>query len=319
MEVRCRNCRSGISVSSKETVKEIHCPKCGAVMILPPRREKTKVDDDDSHKRYEESVKRVFEPIPKPLAYTVGVVLALMLLSPFWIEYITGRGGNTVYIKEDPELARTQDVKNAQGTLPAVLTTRAATVDLTQFAGVHLDVNREELDHRFNLVLENTRGMQPEIYKAGEVGEIESGTFQFYGGILKEYNLTMRERPVVLDAVLRELSGTYGEPQWQGEGEFNPSNAGLIGAGIGNGSKRRTKTFERMRVVMWSDSATRVEATIFFNVTTALPAITQLQIHVAAAGWLKANQPTFGASIPATPPPPPVSALPTLNGRPLSP
>ena len=50
----------------------------------------------------------------------------------------------------------------------------SGTLTFERFRGVRLDAGREDLQRRFNLRLQNTRGMVPEIYEAERAGDVET-------------------------------------------------------------------------------------------------------------------------------------------------
>jgi DNA-directed RNA polymerase subunit RPC12/RpoP len=310
MELRCKNCHAHLSVPSVGALKEVQCPKCGVMMLLPRQRPAAVEDEEDDaelHRKHQHALQRVFDPIPKPVLYTLGAILGLVLLSPFWIALISNPIERT-HLDLDDELAPSAGATNQARTAPAAPvfgTNQAVRVDLSQYAGIRLDTRREDLEFRFNLTLQNTRGMQPEVYVAYPAAEIQRLTAHFYNGMLREITLVMRERLASVDATQAQLVELYGQPREQKE--LSGENSGGALGGVGVPSDPLTKklaSFSQRRLVVWADDQYRVEATIYYTNHDLPQPVSLLQIRLSSVAWLATARPVVGATVPVPVPAP---------------
>ena len=280
MEVRCKNCDARLSVPSAGPLKQTQCPHCGTMVPIPAHRP-TGLDSEAKHAAREEKarVRRVFEPIPRAAAYAGGLLLILLVTSPFWMSGLLDSLQH-----QSPYLADSKSDTN--------LTANAQPPgrDLTLFANVRLDTHREEMEHRFGLTLQNTRGMRPEIYIGHNAGDIETIMAYFYDGLLKEATLVMRERLVSQDVIQQELIDQYGEPQTRTDETGKSLHSGLTGLhGITGNDDLTGKLagFPHRRALLWTDGKVRLDALIYSDETGRSA---MLQVHLAATDWLQANQ-----------------------------
>ena len=161
---------------------------------------------------------------------------------------------------------------------------------------MRLDTRREELEHPFGLTLQNTRGMKPEIYEGRNAGDVELIMAYFYDGLLKEAALVMRARPVAPEVIQQELIENFGEPQTRTEESGGPGHLGLNGLRLDatkDDVAAKLASFPHRRALLWTDGKVRVDALIYFNNSGPGPASSMLQVHLAATGWLQANQPAL--------------------------
>jgi hypothetical protein len=93
MEFRCQLCGHLIVLNGPPIARELPCPSCGAMASWPPpptqaagtHRPPVAENRPRSRRRM---LRRALDPIPRPLAYLVGAVAILLLLSPFWILWL---------------------------------------------------------------------------------------------------------------------------------------------------------------------------------------------------------------------------------------
>ena len=284
MEVRCQNCDARLSVPSVGPTKKTRCPHCGAMMLIPPAVPPPPTHNESTEKEDRRVYRRVFEPIPRMAAYAGGLLLILIVLSPFWASSVMDFfQRKTVYSLDNV----------AQ---PSVVTTNgmAGARELTAFGGVQLDIRRDDLERPFNLKIQNTRGMNPEIYAGHNAGNVEFILADFYDGILKEATLVMHGRAVAPEVIQQELIEQFGEPQTRTDENGGPGYLGLNGLRLDAGRDDvagKLAAFHHRRALLWTDGNVRVDALIYFN--DAGPAV--LQVHLAATAWLQANQPALRA------------------------
>lgn len=243
--------------------------------------------------------------------YVAGILLGLAIFSPFWVYMISDRFvRKPVYLADDAPLVPVA-TNAVAAPAPALLdTNRTGGVDLTQFAGVRLEAHRDELDHRFNLVLQNTRGMQPEIYVARPADEIEQFTALMYDGVLKEFTLIMRERLLPPAGVQQRLVEQFGEPAEQRDGVRDDSATGLGGLGLGaDFLAQKLAAYPHRRTLVWADSVNRVDATIYYSNGDSPGPVSVLQLRLAAAAWLKTSRPMVGSTVPVPVPAAPPEQL----------
>ena len=280
MEVRCQNCDARLSVPSTGPLKKTQCPNCGTMVLIPLTRPPV-ADQAHQHEEKKESarIRRVFEPIPRAAAYAGGLLLILIVTSPFWMSSIM-----------DSLQHRSPYLGDSKSDPAALSNAPPAGRDLTLFANVRLDARREEIEHRFGLTLQNTRGMRPEIYMGHNAGDVDTIMASFYDGLLKEATLVMRERLVTLDAIQQELIDQYGEPQTRTDETGKSTHSGLTGLHgvVGNDDLTgKLAGFQHRRGLLWTDGKVRLDALIYSN-DNGTSAI--LQVHLAATDWLQANQ-----------------------------
>ena len=154
-------------------------------------------------------LRRIFEPIPRPFVYLVGASLVLLVLAPFWIYLVKERLDRRPPVLSDDAVSIPVPAATETSLPPPAIEEPRA--DLTnvidEFLGVRLDANLGQLQQRFTLRLQNTRGMVPEIYEATQAGDADSVTMHFYNNLLKEFWIDTRERRVMPDRIERELPG----------------------------------------------------------------------------------------------------------------
>ncbi|MCG3146645.1 MAG: hypothetical protein PCFJNLEI_00079 [Verrucomicrobiae bacterium] len=287
------------------------------MMLLPKQSHRRLEEEADEvlHKKHRHALQRVFDPIPRPVLYTAGIILGLALFSPFWFYLVSEPFERTpIYLTDDAQSLPVPTNNHSKSAAPIFNPDQAVATELVQFAGIRLETRRDELEHRFNLVLQNTRGMQPEIYVAHPADEIQRLTAHFYDGVLKDFTLVMRERLVPLATVQTQLEAQFGPPTDQRDAGPENSTAGLGGLGLGNDSvAKKLAAFAQRRLLVWSDDNYRVDATIYFNHGVSPQPLAVLQIRLAAAAWLKSNRPMVGSSAPVPVPAPPVETERQIN------
>lgn len=294
MQVRCQNCGARLSVPPGE-LREIKCPRCGVLMMLPPPNEPVDPESRSAARRARTSLKRVYEPIPRPVVYLAGAGLALLLTSPFWIYVLKERWTRRPPIIEDDTATIVVPESSSATTTSAPLLAEGdvGTLSFDRFHGVRLESGRDDMQRRFNMRLQNTRGMVPEIYEADRLGDFEQLLAYFYGNALKEFSFTMRERRDTPDAAQQELMDQFGEPQQVVESDNTSRGLGVGLPGISSGNSDFTAKFPRRRDLTWFDDQNRVDATIYYNATDIM-----LSVRVSAATWLKANKPLVNPNVP---------------------
>jgi hypothetical protein len=182
----------------------------------------------------------------------------------------------------------------------------AASVALDQYRGVRLDAAREDVQRRFGVRLQNTRGMVPQIYEAKKMGDIEQLTAHFYDDLLKEFFVVMRQQRTPPDAIEKELREEFGEPKERTEPPAEPGGVGLGGGLAGalgaTGAREQPEakpaSFPHRRYLAWDDGRSRVDATIHYNSPDPAACTSLLAVHVSAAKWLNANRSRLGAVVP---------------------
>jgi hypothetical protein len=251
--------------------------------------------------------RRVYNPIPRPALYTAGVVLVIVLLSPFWVYLIQERYKSTITLLSE-ETTNIVVAVDTNSTTPLFNPNNRPVVVLDQYRGVRLEVSREDLQRRFSLRLQNTRGMEPEIYLGQKIADLEQLTAYCYGGVLKEAFLVLPERRATPDELLKELSEQFGTPVSATDSPNRASVPGLGTPGLGGGDtgnelSRKLGGFPWRRDVAWADAQYRVEATIYFS--SPDPSLCQSLpvVHLVSAAWLKANQPMREVITPTAPAP----------------
>ena len=95
MEFRCQHCGHRIVLNAPPGAHEVECPSCGVSVKLPhpppgaPDSHLTALDEGPPTSQ--RMLRRIFEPIPRPLAYLVGAALVLVVLAPFWVYLLKER------------------------------------------------------------------------------------------------------------------------------------------------------------------------------------------------------------------------------------
>jgi len=249
------------------------------VLIPPARLSATAQEHAHEEKKESARIRRVFEPIPRAAAYGGGLLLILIVTSPFWMSSIMDSLQH-----QSPYLGDSKSDSSAITNAPP------PGRDLTLYANVRLDARREEMEHRFGLTLQNTRGMRPEIYVGHNAGDVDTIMTSFYDGLLKEATLVMRERLVTADVIQQELIDQFGEPQTRTDESGQPTHTGLTGLHgvVGNDDLTgKLAGFPHRRGLLWMDGKVRLDALIYSD-DAGRSAI--LQVHLAATDWLQANQ-----------------------------
>jgi hypothetical protein len=291
MQVRCQNCGARFSVPVGQP-REINCPKCGALLMAPLPGAPVEPEALPRFGRGHASLKRVFEPIPKPLVYLAGGALALLLSAPFWIYLVSGSGSRPPLISDDSApIPVPPPVTNGAAAAPVIDDSQSGTLTFDRFRGVRLEAGREDLQRRFNLRLRNTRGMVPEIYQVERTGDIEEMTASFYGNALKEFSMVLRERSASPEDIQKELVAQFGEPQQTEEVANTPGAWQPLAA---DELTSKLTGFPERRELAWADEQYRVEAKIYHTPPGIAPRA-MLSVQVSAAGWLKTNQPLMGS------------------------
>jgi hypothetical protein len=329
MELRCHNCGKRLQLNGvTQANQEVICLACGAAMIVPPARKvvhSTKQVEYPVVKRWWHRIRygerrksepkgmsrimrRVYDPLPPWVLYGGGILLALALLSPFWVYLIEERfKRDYILLSEDT----TNIVASATGTndaerAPILSETPAPTEpSLTQFRGLRLGDSRDDLVRRFNLQLKNTRGMEPEIYEGVKSENWEQLKAFFYGQLLKEFSMVCREQRISVEGIEKELIEQCGTPLQRTDTEnlrSTGSSLGLTGLPVGEKKDEvegRLAAFGYRRDLVWADSANRVDATIYYSSKDPVLCTSILTIHVSAASWLQSRQ--LPVPVPAPP------------------
>jgi DNA-directed RNA polymerase subunit RPC12/RpoP len=307
MEFRCHNCGHRTQLDKAKTGQEFACPSCGVTIVVPHR------DVEGPEPRpTERTLRRVFEPIPRPVAYLVGTALVVVLISPFWVWWLRERLDRSRIVLSDDVVALPPPVA-VTNELPAPPVLNEVPPELTttldQFRGVRLDAAREDVQRRFGLRLQNTRGMMPEIYEATRSGGIELLTAHFYGNLLKEFTITLPEERTPPDFIQQQLETLYGMPAARSDTQ-RAQRPPSLGLGLPNAlgvakpaSELDAKLagFSYQRALTWSDAQDRVEATIYYSSTNFAECTSMLAVHISAAGWLESNRPQMQVVAPVAP------------------
>lgn len=235
--------------------------------------------------------------------------MVLAVLAPFWIYLIKERLDRRPPVLSDDVISI--PVPTATETTPPPLAMEESRADLTneidEFLDIRLDDNLEQVERRFPLRLQNTRGMVPEIYEATGAGDIDSVTMHFYNNLLKEFWVDTRERHITPDSLERELNERFGEPK---DRSLQPGTQGSerLGLGLTTGDARvmpgRGDKFARFpyRVdISWSDDQTHAEANIYYTSEKPERCTSLLTVHISAAQWLNNNRPQLSPTTATSP------------------
>ena len=286
MEVRGQNCEARLSVPSVGPIKQTRCPNCGVMMLIPPAVVAAQGDPrGHSEAKQQAALRRIFEPIPRPLAYAGGVLLILGLFAWLWLPAVMDLGQHRrVFMSDTSDLTTTTMNTNLSA---------ANRRDLTLYGGVRLDARRDELERQFGLVLQNSRGMRPELYEGRKIGDVAFIVAGFYDGLLKEATLVMRERPVAMEVLQQELIEQFGEPQTTTDDNAGRTPSGLNGLRLAPSKDElagKLASFPHRRALLWTDGNVRVDALIYSNEGVGGSTAAMLQIHLAATAWLQTSQ-----------------------------
>ena len=304
MEVRCQNCGERIVTHPKGEEHKVVCPACGVTMTVAPRvnmprPRRMRFNLDDVPRPTEVTWKRVFEPIPRPVMYVVGAVVVLVILSPFWVYLIQERYvHHPIILSDDTTNVVTSPLGQTNTTTPVFNPAQPPPIMLDQFRGVRLETGREEMQRRFGLRLQNTRGMEPEIYEAGKNGDIERITAYFYNSLLKEALLILREQRNGPDSVQKELVEEFGPLSGQTDGPNRGpgSSSGLTAPSLtapeaGDELQKKLASFPFRRDLLWVNDRYRVQATIYYATVDPAQGSVMVSVDLSAAAWLRVNQP----------------------------
>ncbi|MBM3858061.1 MAG: hypothetical protein FJ395_00245 [Verrucomicrobia bacterium] len=300
MHIRCQNCGERLvapPLQPTETTAELICHACGVTMRV--RRPAAPAKDPHAGRALnpaegeprpsEHTWRRVFEPVPRLLIYLAGFGVAVVLLSPFWVVWLQERyARNPIILSDD-----TADIAMSPATNPAmpIMTVPdLPSTTLDQYHNVRLEAGREDVQHRFNLTLQNTRGMEPEIYEATKGIEFERFTAHFYNSTMKEVWLVRREQRTFADAIQKDLVEQFSAPVEQSEiaGPLPSSSPFSLG---GNELARKLEGFAFHRSLIWTDAQYRVEAVIHYSSADPAECRSMLALHMSAYAWLKKRQP----------------------------
>jgi rRNA maturation protein Nop10 len=320
MESRCQHCGHRIVLTALPASPEVECPACGLLTKVPPpptaspahrhANQEDRLPPSSQRRR----LRRIFEPIPRPVAYLVGASLVLVVLTPFWIYLLKERLDRHPPVLSDDAISI--PVPAATETTPpppAIEEPRAQLTNaIDEFLGIRLDANLEQLQRQFTLRLQNTRGMVPEIYEATQAGDADSVTMHFYNNLLKEFWVDTHERRVMPDRIERELQEKFGEPKDRALKSVKPGDENLslglftTAGGIKAGADREKKlaAFPYRVDISWSDDQTHAEASVYYTSEKPELCTSLLTMHISAAQWLNNNRPQLGpiaTSSPAAP------------------
>ncbi len=262
---------------------------------VPPTDKNTRHSHDfspaeDEPRPSEQTWKRVFEPVPRLLIYLVGMVLAAVLLSPFWVVWLQERyGRNPIILSEDTAGLTVPPMTNNTIT-PIMTVPETPPTTLDQYHNVRLETGRDDVQHRFNLVLQNTRGMEPEIYEGNKGIEFERFTAHFYESTLKEVWLIRREQRTTAGAIQKDLVEQFNAPVEQSEITGPLSSRFLISFAVDE-MTHKLDNLAFHRSLTWTDAQYRVEATIHYSSADPTQCRSVLTLHMSSAAWMKKRQP----------------------------
>jgi hypothetical protein len=174
---------------------------------------------------------------------------------------------------------------------------------IDEFLGIRLDDTLDQVQRRFPMRLQNTRGMTPEIYETTGVGNIDSVTMHFYNNLLKEFWIDTHERHAAPDTIERDLREKFGEPKDRALKSDKPGKEDL-GLGLFTTAgdiktdadrKKRLAAFPHRVDVSWSDDQTHTEASVYYTSEKPELCSSLLTIHISAVQWLNNNRPQLGS------------------------
>ena len=296
MDVHCQNCgeRLVATVKPTDTTVEVVCHSCGVTMrmrVTPSVQRETPLGDENEPRPSEQTWKRIFEPIPRGLIYGGGILVALLILSPMltylWQNHYQR---NPIFLSEDTDGIQASTNANSGLTSPMLTAPDKAPTMLDQYRNLRLDGYREDIVHRYNLRLRNTRGMEPEIYEATRGGEFDRMTANFYNGLLKEVSLITHEQRATPDYIQRDLTEQFG-PVTHANEIVGPLSSGTVGGLSGDELTQRINRLSYHRSLIWTDDQYRVEAMIHSSSSSSnVPERSVLSLSLSAATWLRERQ-----------------------------
>ncbi len=310
MEVRCQNCEQRIVVAGGQSNQKVTCPSCGASqLVLAAPAPKARSWFGRGAGPGGATLRRVFEPIPRPLAYLAGLVLTLLILAPFWLYLFRDRYEKHTYrLSDDTATLTVAPAPQTPPAAPVFGEARPAKTTLDEFLGVRLESSRDDLQQRFTLVLQNTQGMVPEIYEVRKTRNLEHMTAYFYNNVLKEVSMVLRERRAPPDAVQKELVDQFGEPNevvdTKAPPAASPLGTGLLNLGVGQQADdldSKLAAYPLRRDLAWFDDQNRIDCSIRYSSIDPSQCVSLLSIHMRTAAWLKTNQPLLNAVAPELP------------------
>ncbi len=314
MEVRCQNCGQPIIVADDRPGQKVQCPSCAVSQIIsagsPSKsRGRFRPGPPAEPRPTQPTSRHAFEPIPRPLVYGAGTLFVLLVLLPFWLYLFRDRfQSHPILLSDDTATLTISEASRTNIATPVFDETRPAKSSLDQFHGVQLDASRDDLQQRFPLRLRNTLGMEPEIYDARKVGDVESMTAYFYKNGLKEFSMVLHEQHALPDAVQKELTEQFGEPNDSSEANNAPasSTAGLSLPRIGVGEQtddldKKLAGFAFLRELSWYDDRNRIDCTIYYTSPDPTQCVSLVSIHVSNVAWLNANRPLVNVAAPGAP------------------
>lgn len=330
MEFRCQHCGHRIVLDAPPAAPEIECPSCGVATKLPQPRPNASAGrrpppGENLPRPNPRRLQRIFEPIPRPFAYLVGAALVLVVLAPFWLYLLKERFERRPPVLSDDAISiPVPSPTDTNSSLPILERPRAESAStIDEFHGIRLHANLEELRRRYNLRLQNTRGMTPEIYEASRFGDVDNVTVHFYSNSLKEFWVQTRERRVVPDEIEKELREQFGEPKERTVRSGGPSDAALglslPGAtsttATAGGREKKLAGFPYRVDLTWADDESQADATIYYTSTEPASCSSVLTMHTSAAQWLENNRAQIG-SVAAAAPSSPTNTLDQTNQAP---
>jgi len=271
MDVRCQNCGEHLvtpPLKPTETTAEVICHSCGVTMRVRVPFAAAKGTHpaagfgpaEDEPRPSERTWKRVFEPVPRTFIYLSGLAVAVVLLSPFWVLWFQERYARNPIILSDDNANNPMPPATNQTATPIISVPEIPPTTLDQYHNVRLEAGRDDVQHRFNLNLQNTRGMEPEIYEATKGIEFE----RFSAPIEQS-----------------EIAGPL------------PSSSSI--GFTANELARKLDSFAFHRSLTWTDAQYRVEATIHYSSPDPAQCRSMLALHMSATAWLKKRQPLTSA------------------------
>ena len=308
MEFRCQHCGHRLVLNAPPGAHEVECPSCGVAVKLPhppPGAPDNRLAPDEVPLTSQRMLRRIFEPIPRPLSYLVGAALVLVVLAPFWVYLLKERfDRRPPVLSDDASSIPVPPAAETNPSPPMLEEPRAdSTSAIDEFHGIRLNTNLEGLQRRYNVRLQNTRGMVPEIYEVTRIGDVDNVTMHFYNNLLKEFWLDMRERRVAPEEIERELRERFGEPRdrtMRSGGQSDERlSLGLPGATgdikAGPGREKKMAGFPYRVEITWANDETLTEATIYYTSATPTTCLSSLTMHISAARWLDSNRPQIGS------------------------
>jgi hypothetical protein len=319
MDLHCQNCGRHIVSEGAAAGEMVKCPGCGTpvgtVAAEKPSRPWSPPRSESNQAKARRGMRRIFEPIPRPVAYIAGTLLILVLVSPFWIYMLqSGYQRGPVIFSDDSQALPVPPVATQAVPREAMLNTPVMTgFPLDRYRGLRLNASRDEVQEQFNLRLQNTRGMVPEIYTATKSGDFEQVVALFYNNQLKEFSLVLQPKRQPVAEAEAELVGLFGEPLERVDLPAEPAGA-TTGIGLPRAStelEQKLAQFPHRRALRWNDEENRVEATLHFTTAEAGRTSVMVTVHVTATRWLTTNQTRLGnGSMPAVNQPAPAAPAP---------